>query len=356
MQNQQLNYSDNVNISSGRSIVFDQLNFIEFSNEFFNSSFNTSDIQVIRRAMSKNPSHDLVMLDSMCILKDIVINILKKIIEFGITDEGVKNLCSILKTNKTVRSLILTNNNISNEGAKYLGQWLSENTMIKTCILMEKIGLSGLKYLSNGLVKNKSLESFCIISEQINDDCAMYIAKIINKCTNLTSVSIRSEQITERGAKHISEGILDNYNLLEMDYCGHTGSPAIASLLRKLKKLTKFRLYGYFNTPIEKSSTIISSIQKYGQSLEEILIRDNYIDIEALCNVLKSRSNLLSLDLRNSCIIDEDVQYIGELIKENDSLLKLNVSNNNISDRGAQFITEALQYNYSITEIDLTGM
>ena len=51
-------------ISNDRYVMFDPLNFIEFSPNFFQSALTKRDVNLITSEMKKNSSHELIMLES----------------------------------------------------------------------------------------------------------------------------------------------------------------------------------------------------------------------------------------------------------------------------------------------------
>lgn len=93
-----------------------------------------------------------------------------------ITDEGLKSLCEMLKTNRTLTWLWLTGNDISNEGIKLLS-----NTLANYNINLEWLFLD-----SNKLINDSSLDDIIYMLKRNNTLKTLYL----NNC-NLSEIGKR---------------------------------------------------------------------------------------------------------------------------------------------------------------------
>lgn len=81
-------------------------------------------------------------------------------------DEGAKCLANMLRDNKTIKELNITDNNIGTEGVKYLANALKKNDTLEVLYLgYNNIGDEGAKCLADMLTVNKTLQKVWLDNE-----------------------------------------------------------------------------------------------------------------------------------------------------------------------------------------------
>ena len=98
-----------------------------------------------------------------------------------IGDEGCKLLCASLEKNRTLQSLNLHNNNIGPEGFKAISNLLITNSTLRSLNITGNCELhdAGLKYLSDAIAKNTSLQTLIISRCGVKEEAAMQLARVL---------------------------------------------------------------------------------------------------------------------------------------------------------------------------------
>ena len=113
--------------------------------------------------------------------------------------------------------LDLNFNNIGEEGAKYIGEALLENTTLKKLNLLgNNIGDEGANYIGEALLKNTTLKELNLLDNNIGGEGAKYIGDALLKNTTLKVLSLRYNNIAEKGVKRLISCLEKNYSLVEL--------------------------------------------------------------------------------------------------------------------------------------------
>ena len=133
----------------------------------------------------------------------------------------VSILSEILKTNKTIKTLVL---------------WFSSLT-------------GGIKQVSDGLFNNETLEQLVLFNvTDITDEDITHLSTMLSSNTTLKVLRLSNCNITDNGVRYICEGLTKNQTLTELDIGGNpqitsVSTSTIADLIQTTTSLTELRLY-----------------------------------------------------------------------------------------------------------------
>jgi Ran GTPase-activating protein (RanGAP) involved in mRNA processing and transport len=128
-----------------------------------------------------------------------------------ISEEEVEYLSEVLKTNKSLKNLVLRDNNTSFNGIKYLSEALKVNNSITSISLINNnINEEIAKYLFDFLKINTSLKKMYLDDNNICTEGVKYLFQALKFNKSLTDLSIRSNNIRIEGADYLVEELKYN--------------------------------------------------------------------------------------------------------------------------------------------------
>ena len=135
----------------------------------------------------------------------------------GITDEGVKQLSSVL-ANSQLRNLNLEGNDITDEGVKQLSSVLANSQLRSLNLEGNGITDEGVKQLSSVLA-NSQLRSLNLEGNGITDEGVKQLSSVLAN-SQLRSLNLRVNGITDAGVEQLSS-VLANSQLSSLYLIGH---------------------------------------------------------------------------------------------------------------------------------------
>ena len=110
--------------------------------------------------------------------------------------EGIDHFARFIETTRTLKTLDLSYNNISDEGAVSIGNAMMVNRSITSlCLKHNKIADEGLKSLAAGLVTNSFLVSLDVGGNTVGDEGFAKLCTVLSTNDNLLELDIGDNQI-----------------------------------------------------------------------------------------------------------------------------------------------------------------
>ena len=319
----------------------------------------------------------------------------------NITKEAAELIFEIIRTNKALQKLDLSNNTLSDDGAVTIGNAIKiNNALVELNISHNNITNKGSKNITEAIQVNTTLMRLNISNNILSDDGATAISNCLKCNSCLLELYISHTGITNKGTKEIADAIQINSTLQNIDISKNyitieglvyfmeavknnctlqvvnithnnvtrSGFTSIKQCIENLQ--CPIQIYASWNEIsqskknkrhllISKISTSYSpdNIEDYVWSFKD---RDHSL-IMFLSECLKKDNTLQDLNLswdiftsEQNKITSDEAKMIGEAIKVNKTLQKLNITNNNISDDGATAISDGLKYNISLQELNMS--
>ncbi|XP_026113548.1 protein NLRC5-like [Carassius auratus] len=264
-----------------------------------------------------------------------------KLSNCSITEEGYKALASALRSNPSyLIELDLTGNDPGQSGVKQLNDILQDpNCKLKTLRFLGPVADEACQYVTGIVGKNPLLLRELNLSElELGDTRVNQIAALLqDKHCKLNTLNLNNSDITEEDCQVLDEALnLNPSNLTELNLSG-----------------TKLRNSGM---------KIFSALFKNEQCRLKKLKLNSICITEEGCTALASAfnsnpSNLIELNLSGNKLGDSGVTEISSLLRNSQcSLQILRLSNCSITEEGYKALASALKSNPShLIELDLTG-
>lgn len=240
-------------------------------------------------------------------------------------NHGIAAFSNMLRVNKTLSSLYLSNNNISSENIKSVMEGLMENETLTILDLSNNdIGYGKDGNISKMLSVNSTLRKLDLSKNCLKNEDAAEIMKSLTTNKGLESLLINYNCFSNVGIAGISEVLEHNTTLVELCINNCYLNSGISSFINSLSQ--------------NKGNLMVLS-------LESCWIEDE--TAQAIAVAMQTNSTITNLNLSKNSFSETSAPPISNMIKYNTTLEKLNLSHNSLSF-GVASIIQALRYNNSI--------
>lgn len=281
----------------------------------------------------------------------------------SIGDEGIIHLCNVIpERNKTIISLALRENNITEKGMKYIGDMLKHNDCMISDIQLKgnaMIGQEGAKKLAPALAVNKSLKVLELHGANIGAEGATACCHSMIHNTSIHAINFNQNDIGDSGAISVANllqmGRISTLGLSENNIT-YKGVTALSHAFN-FSNLTGIDLGG--NSNIGNSGAIeISKALRSNISITSIDLRGCGIGIKgciALAEMIKENKCLQHLDLGGNSCKNDGAEAFSEALRINTTLKRLCLTDNMIMNRGGISLSYGLQNNLSLINLAFGG-
>ena len=229
----------------------------------------------------------------------------------NINGEKISNyVLSYIQQLKFLTYLDLSNNNMTDEDCKFLGEFIKINTSIQTLNLSDNnIGSNGGFYLTNGLIKNKTLKKLYLKNNSINDTGLDSVLNIlIQNESGLTDLSLNNNKLTQNNFSTLSVFIKVCKNLEYLDLSSNTFDEESA---------------GLFGVSLAKCGLKILKLSNCNLTENTLNLLLSYV----------GQSNLVSLELDNNPLGEKEIKSIFNHLKLAKSLKELSLKDCKITGK-----------------------
>ena len=315
----------------------------------------------------------------------------------NMTTEGGKLISEIVRTNKTLQRLDLSNNTLFDDGAVTINisdGLKNNNTLLEINISHNNITNKGTKNITEAIQVNKILKKLNLSHNILSDDGATLISSCLKCNISLLELNISHNGITDKGTKEVAEAIEINSTLQNIDISrNHISVEGLVYFMKAVKNNCTLQVVNTTHNNVTRSG--FRSIKRCIENLHQIKFyaswneiswskkikepvlmsrissscapdnieddvwsfkgRDYSLYFMFFSECLKEDDTLQELDLSRYYytyykITSEEVTMIGKAIKVNKTLQKLDIS---ISDDGAAAFSDGLKYNISLQELNI---
>ena len=295
-------------------------------------------------------------------------------------------IAHLLVKNKAMEKLLLSKNNLNNDGAINIAQSLCKHSKLITLDLRNNnITEEAAEALASVISKNRGLQELYLGNNQI-ESRILNVATALKTVSSLQVLDLQNNNIPEESAGCLEAAITANRSLqkilLSGNYLG-LSTVAVVSALKKLSMLKELHLSNN-NRNIVLGSTLASVIRS-NKFMETLVLNNNGLNDNGLIRITQSlcrHSTLKVFDLQNNNITEESAEALASVISSNNRLEKLNLSNsqlqlgllkvaaamtnisslkfldlqnNSITEQGAKVLSAAIRVNCSIEQLFLAN-
>ena len=268
-------------------------------------------------------------------------------------------LAQVLRGNRSLSVLKVSDVPIGDEGANSLAEALKENTSLSSLDLdSTQIFVKGAISLSQALKVNTSLSSLNLFCNGIRSNGANSLAQALRVNTSLSSLDLGYNFIDDEGVNSLAEALRVNTSLtslnLSLNFVGLDGANSLAQALRAKTPLCSLNLH--YNSIGDGGANSLAQALRVSTSLSFLDLSKNSIGYKgatSLAEALSLSSSLSSLNLCDNSIGDEGANSLAHALRVNTSLSSLDLSKNSIGCKGATSLGEALSLNSSLSSLNL---
>ena len=288
-----------------------------------------------------------------------------------ITGQGVKYLSSHLRQSPAISKLVLRSGVIQEpdeDRLLHIAETLQTNTSL-TKLCLHEIGLQFTEQSGSALTKllkvNKSLKKLDLSDNSISDSGACCIFEGLQQNTTLSKLNLSNTGIiVPDTARSLTESLQVNKSLRHLDISQSSllnyGARLIFESLQHNDTLLSLNVSDVgmsANDPDTVKS--LTKMIRVNKSLTHLDISENGLELcSKIFESLQHNTTLVSLNLSDTgiSVTDPDtVKSLTKMFQLNKSLESLDFSLNRFSDFGACCIFEGLQHNTTLVELNLEG-
>lgn len=254
-------------------------------------------------------------------------------------------LSAHLQNQGFIEHVLLGNNNIGNEGAKMLAEFMTSDSRIRTWYICAcNIDAYGIKFIADALKESKRVESLWLKRNPLMTLGIKHIADMLQVNKSIRVVDLCNTAMLDEGCEYLFDKLHSNKTVesLYIGSCGitHIGTKNVADYFDKMKQ----------------------NFKKNG----EIRIQNLYIDVnrlddhgaEILCKALHGYP-LERLSMGSNRLSDTGIKIILDTFVDSTTLIFLDIGSckatvkvqelpNNLGDKGVKHIVDFLKQNKSV--------
>ena len=184
----------------------------------------------------------------------------------GVSDKDMEDLMEVLPEAELLKELDLSHNLLGLLSGTTLTRHLPGNHSLRRLNLSHnELGAEGLRRITEGLRENDTLERLDVSWNSLQDHGMVHVSDIILKAVSLKEIALNGNFITVVGARHLAHSLRENSSLevLEMgqNFLRNDGACALVRSVRS-NGSSKLRLLDLNGTLVEKEfATIYRRIQ-----------------------------------------------------------------------------------------------
>jgi len=282
----------------------------------------------------------------------------------GLSNKGVMPLITILEKYPLLQSLQVGKNRLNESGVKSILRAIKNyNTSIDT-LGFDETNLTdiGCGVIEKLLSKNKTLTSLNISKNKITESGFKHIFEGIKQNNStITELNLSNNQI---GTKQINKFIkwlaINNTNIIKLNIASTGLSSSSGSEMQKLLVSNGCHIrcfdISYNNLGNSGTKNVIKGVV-HNHTVQELTLSANKINfsgITELCQVLELSASCIKLYLRYCELSSKSLMRIGKMLEENNTLTTLDLSMNEISKSASVIFSSALTKNTHLEDLYLT--
>ena len=269
------------------------------------------------------------------------------------TTEQVDTICSIISSICNLEILELDNTGLHEDIMK-IAKALEHVRTLKVLILANNnIPQSAVAAISHIVNLNKSLRVFNI--EGNNFKSVEEIVKSLCVISSLQKLNLNNNEILVDSSETLASVILHNAGLQELHLCGNNLGESTLKVVKALQSIVSLKILVLENNRIPKESfSQLASALESSKGLEELWLSNNNLQSSAvvILQSLITISTIKSLNMNDNQITEEAGEALTSVILHNTGLEELHLSGNNLG-KGLLNVMKATQHITSLRKLSL---
>ncbi|XP_072133414.1 uncharacterized protein [Mobula birostris] len=270
----------------------------------------------------------------------------------GLTDSGVEDLLSALRTNPSLTELNLSGNKLGDSGVKLVSEALRNSECKIQKLWLYDVGLTanGAKEIISTLSTNRSLKELSLNDNKLGDSGVKLVSDAlrVSEC-KIQKLWLRDVGLTDSGVEDLVSALSTNPKLTELNLSynklGDSGVKLVSAALKnsdcKIQKLWLMDVGLTDSAAGDFVSALSTKTSLMVLSLNNNKLRDSGVKLVSAA-LMKSRCKLQELGLRDVGLTDSGAGDLASALRTNPSLTELNLNDNLLGDSGVKLLSAAL--------------
>eukprot|EP00026_Physarum_polycephalum_P001088 Phypoly_transcript_01089.p1 GENE.Phypoly_transcript_01089~~Phypoly_transcript_01089.p1 ORF type:complete len:1180 (+),score=247.08 Phypoly_transcript_01089:133-3672(+) len=285
---------------------------------------------------------------------------------------GIKPLLECMEGNDSVKRLLLGNNIVGNQGARWISEFITNKGSKLTTwyIAGNDITAEGIEPICKALEGDMQVEQLWLKRNPLMPAGAIPLARLLTHNSYLQVLDLVNTGLLDEGTATILKALEHNSTLRHL-YLGTNGITSasagpISNYLAKHNKLQS--LYLSLNRIGDEGAKQIAEGLKSNTNLERFSLASNRLTasgVSAIADAIKGHPTLVLLDLGftkatttlgevGNLMGDQGAEKLADLLRTNSTLRSLDVLHNSIGQLGLNALRDALRTNTTLTTLNYT--
>jgi len=243
---------------------------------------------------------------------------------------GCSVVCRVLQKVTTLRKLVLSGNNITDE--------VTDD-------------------LTDVLFKNTHLQVLDLSQNKFGEASTIKIIKALWKCTDLKVLRIANGNVTSTAGEFIAGILYHDVQLAELDLSGNNlKSAGCSAICRAFQGMSLTKLSLLDNNITYEAVDDIGDLLSHNIQMQELQLQFSNltgIDCIKISHALRSTSSLLKLCIPNSNLTSESAGSIAAVLSHNTQLQELNLDRNSLECLGIMQVLEGLKNTATLLKLSI---
>ena len=278
----------------------------------------------------------------------------------NVPEEAADELSAAIRANNSLEKLCLGGNHLRSSTVMIVNalmQITTLNVLNLNCNQNRSEELA--PALTSIISHNKSMESLLLSDNNLNDDGVIKIAQSLCKHSKLKIINLQSNNITEKAAEALASIISSNTGLEELYLDNNTIQLGVIKMLTALTNISSLKVLDLNNNNIpEEAAAEISDTIKANNLIEKLRLNNNNLGssmsviAKACCHI----SSLKDFHFKNTGISVTATNDVATVIRQNSSIQLLSMSDNNLQSAGFMAFMQALKVTSSLKFLYACGI
>jgi Ran GTPase-activating protein (RanGAP) involved in mRNA processing and transport len=252
----------------------------------------------------------------------------------NLNDTDCKAISNALLVNKTVTTLDLSNNLITDKGALYLASAMVERDLVRVLVLAgNKLAYNSAEIFAELLQRSKSLAVLDLSGNKIDDKACVVLAEALKSNKTLQECNLSHNKLSENAGIALAEALTYNTTLQRLNLSWNLIRHGVVSIATALSTNQTLRIFDLSWNGVDDLGirALVGGLET-NTALEELNLSRNNISDSGFLELVKvlETCRLQKLDIsRNKCFgLNEALEMLLRLLQEEKTELKIvNIGN-----------------------------
>ncbi|XP_077320326.1 NACHT, LRR and PYD domains-containing protein 3-like isoform X3 [Lithobates pipiens] len=261
-----------------------------------------------------------------------------------LTDSSCPHLASGIRNNQTLRTLNLSYNNLEGPHFRDLMEALTTSRIEELQLYDNHLTDSSCPHLASGIRNNQTLRTLDLHGNNLEGPHFMDLMEALTTSW-IEELQLDTNHLTDSSCPHLASGIRNNQTLRTLNLDGNNlGGPHFRDLMEALTTSWIEKLQLHNNHLTDSSCPHLASGIRNNQTLRILILSGNYLKGPYLRDLMEALTTSRIEELQLSCndLTDSSCPHLASGIRNNQTLRTLNLHGNNLEGPHFRYLMKAL--------------